>query len=343
MALETNDLIIGGVMPKKEDEVVFDDSLDSVPDFIKKQAEEANKLLNPEPEPDPEQDPEPELETEDPVIEPGPDPVIEQLDPEPEIDPVDVIDEQTFEHKYNTLKGKYDKEIEDLKAENDNQRQMIESLMMHSPAVADPATPAQPEVKPGSLNTEDYEDLEDYMKEVGKRVGLLEKSKETLEGKLKKAEDELAYYKQDSAESAKTTFEGALTDAVPDWRAINSREDWKAFLADPEFAKQMGLYRQNIVENAQRTGNPQPIINLLKEWKKARLPKEPARKLSNEIVPSGDDSNIIVADNVITRAEFERAVALTQKGKMSHEEFQKVNIQYQKAISQGLIEGQPIT
>jgi hypothetical protein len=320
---------------KKEDDVVFeDDSLDNVPDFVKKQAEDANKLLNPDPEepvepvvPDPEIVP-------DPVADPEPEPGI--IPPaEPVIDPVDVVDEGTFEHKYNTLKGKYNSEMEGLRGEIENQRKMIEHFMAAPPvAIADPADPEP--VKKGSLDPNDYEDLEHFMVEAGKRIGSLEDVNTDLTGKLKKSEEKLSNFERGSVESAQTTFEGELTKAIPDWEVINDRADWKVWLLDQEYHQQWGIRRQDMVANAQRTGNPQPIINLLKEWKQTKVKPKPVRELSDEVIPA-DDTVIDNKEKVITREIFNAAKDKAAKGKITTEEFTVVNNKFQRAIALGLI------
>lgn len=327
-------------MPKKkekEDDVVFvDDSLDNVPDFVKKQAEDANKLLNPDPA-DPVEPvvPDPEVVL-DPIVDPEPGPGITPAI-EPVIDPVDIIDEETFEHKYNTLKGKYNSEMEELRGEIENQRKMIEHFMSAPPAaIADPAAPAIEPVVKGSLNPNDYEDLENFMVEAGKRIGSLEDVNADLTGKLKKSEDKLSHFERGSMESAQTTFEGELTRAVPDWEVINVRDDWKIWLLDQEYHQQWGIKRQDMVANAQRSGNPQPIINLLKEWKQTKVKPKPAKDLSDEVIPL-DDTVIDNKEKVITKEIFKAARDKAAKGKITMDQFAVINNQFQRAIALGLI------
>jgi hypothetical protein len=157
--------------------------------------------------------------------------------------------------RFGVMKGKYDSEvpilhgeIRILKAENDTLK-----------AGGGDDTPALPgietDISPANIKKLYGQELVDAM---------AAKEKVTSD-RIKKLEERLSKRDEVSQDNAESEFYDALAKAHPDWKVLNETDAFLGFLK--EYIPAMGMTRQQILDNAGKAGNPDPIINQLTEFK----------------------------------------------------------------------------
>jgi hypothetical protein len=157
--------------------------------------------------------------------------------------------------RFNVMKGKYDSEVPILHGEIRTLKAENETLK----ARGGDDTPALPGIETDISNaniTKLYgQELIDY---------LAAKDKVAAD-KIKKLEDRLSKQDESSADDAEASFYKKLADAHPDWKVLNTTEAFLGFLK--EYLPAVGMTRQQILDAAGESGNPDPIINQLTEFK----------------------------------------------------------------------------
>jgi len=322
-----------------------------IPKSVKAQGDEADKKfdeINAKPEEEDVIDPKPPEP--EPPEEPPKDPKDDDDDPFPTdkdgnlIEPSDngiIIDEDDWQHKYNTLKGMMD---ENQRRDTDTigrQEQMISQLIAaQERKIEEPPPESDPVPLPKKLNPDTYPEYDPYLHIVGETLHKLEQKLDQFEQRFQAVQGDFEIIKRDKVVVEQNSFESELTAAVKDWHIINEREDWKLWLIDPEYTKKMGERRQDVLKRAQVNQKPQPVINLFKEWKGLFIKPKIKKDISEEAIPNETSpaapTNYSQEGNVVTLAEYNAAVDKAKRGKMTLEEFNKISDKYQHALSKGL-------
>ena len=243
----------------------------SLPRAVQQQVEEADALVAQMSGTQP-VDP----ETGEPIAvapQPEPEPQPQNVSPEPEAKPA--VSEETWEQKYHTLKGKFDAEVPRLYAQvrelNTQVTQLTSDLAVAKvqPAQAEPASTT-------SLITE--QDKEAFGSDL---IDLIERATEakmagsrSLEAKLTaeiaELKGKLGNVTERQVVSDKDRYESALTNAVPDWQALNVDQGFLNWLAevDPVY----GMPRQYALTNAYEALDAIRTATIFNQYKKSVAP-----------------------------------------------------------------------
>ena len=225
-----------------------------------KEIEQLEKQLQ-APEPTPEPPAEPVGQTEE-VKEPEPQQQPEAKEvPQPTATPVS---EETWEHKYHRLQGKYDAEVPRLHAQVKELQSYVDKLRQDVET-----KPAQPtETKREKLVTDaDVEafgaDLIEVQRKVAREVAMEFKS-EIDELKARNAEL-LKQIQQTGSQIGEITFEQRLAVLVPDFPQINADPKWVAWL--DEFDPLIRAPRRSVAQQAFNTGDAEGVAHYVKLFK----------------------------------------------------------------------------
>jgi len=280
--------IIDAVYPKKE--------LDDDGNVI--EPTEATVTTEPAPEPAPE-----------PTPEPAPEPVVED----------------TSEHKYKVLQGKYNAEVPRLQRELKDTKEMLgdmrqrvtntESLIASMQHVATPAPEAPPAASDLPVVTEDETaqfgaDLESYIERVSARKLMPE-----IEARLAPVNDRIIGVEQNASKAAHNVAVSergkvilALTEAVPNWEKQNEDEDFLKWLNESD--PYSGVPRGQLLTNAFSSHDSTRVIAFFKgfqtenavvapepEVTPSATTVEPQRKLDDLVAPGTPKTGTTSAPN----------------------------------------------
>jgi len=149
--------------------------------------------------------------------------VKEEIAPAPEPKPED------FQHKYQVLQGKYNKEVPELKAtvrQLESQivglRELIANLNTPSSEATAAAKPAQDE----DLNPDAFADY-------GDDIQKLAATAKRLDSTVKKLEAEQAQTKKTAEQIEEERFFNRVSELKPNWREVDDNPDWHAWLHEP--------------------------------------------------------------------------------------------------------------
>lgn len=208
----------------------------------------------------------------------------EQPTPAPEKVTQQGNDDESWEHKYKSMKGRHDRAQEQIKAMAD-QITDLQNLMARMQTTASTSVEQRPERLITEEEERDYGP--DFLKVVGKKakeelspeVFALKKQVADLEAKLQSVGGHVA-------QDARTRMLSTLDDRLPAWRDINYSEDFKSWLQLPDTYS--GVIRHELLKAAyERNDSPRVLafFNGFLAEEAAVAPAEQGPDLGTTVVP----------------------------------------------------------
>jgi hypothetical protein len=277
----------------------------------------------PEPQPDPAPiaDPEPSPATPDAAIAP---PVGELPDSQQKDD--------TWEHKYKVIEGKYRAEVPRLAADNRELRTQIEALQHQMESLKSQADKPQQSL----ISQEDREKYGDDLLDVMKRA-----AQEQVSAKDAEIEDlkrRLDMVNHTTAKSAEVNFYDTLGRLAPDWVTINSDESFLKWL--DEYDELTGKTRQDLLSDAEASKDAERVARFFTKWKATQQQRTAPNSaaLASQVVP---DSNRVVqpptGKRFFTRPEIAAFYAAARRGEISAKEMVAMESEIHAATIEGRI------
>lgn len=205
---------------------------------------------------------------------PAPEPQPQNISPEPE--PKPAVPEETWEQRYHSLKGKFDAEVPRLYAQVREMNDQIKTLIAENATVK-----AQQEAQPVPASTQSLITEQDKEAFGSDLIDLIERATEakmagsrSLEAKLTaeiaELKGKLGNVSERQVVSDKDRYESALTNAVPDWQALNVDQGFLNWLAevDPVY----GMPRQYALTNAYDALDATRTATIFNQYKKSVAP-----------------------------------------------------------------------
>jgi hypothetical protein len=159
-----------------------------------------------------------------------------------------LLDDETWEHKYNSMKGRYERTLNHVRSLSDQVMQMQGEVAKIKSA---PSAPVPPELRAERLLTP--QEIELYGTDLLDVVG--KKAKEDLSPEitsLKQQIEELRRSTQirdeNTARDARQSLYHTLDERLPNWREINGRKEFVDWLALPD--KYSGDIRHALLNRA---------------------------------------------------------------------------------------------
>lgn len=277
-----------------------------------------------------------------PAPEPQPQPISQEPEPKP------AVPEETWEQRYHSLKGKFDAEVPRLYAQVREMNDQIKQLVAEN-AVVKAQTP-QPSPAPAkTLITE--QDKEAFGSDL---IDLIERATEQklagnreLEAQLRAEIDELKGKLGNVTErqvvSDKDRYETALTNAVPDWQALNVDQGFLNWLAevDPVY----GMPRQYALTNAYEALDALRTANIFNQYKKSIAPAQNQQtrpNLQSQVAPtrsrtSPAPTNPNVDKRVYTQQDIDAFYTEWRRGFIDEAEAVQIEKDIHAATTEGRI------
>lgn len=306
-------------------------------------------------------------------VDPGPAVKVEPVNPDG-IDPdlfkdVQDPDPNDYETKYKALQGKFDSELERYRTALEANEKMVATLSEQVKMLQD--NPAAPATSPGPadipvLDVEKYSGYGPEMKEMANLVN-------GLQGQLKEAynviealknqgpsnptidalKNDVASIRADTHNQRLSAYEQYLDQTIVD---RNGQPVWQKIKHDPRFHTWLkeedeltGIPRGKILLKHNNDANGPKVAMLFKRFISS-LTAQPQNTGSNpnlesQVVPDsagGDGLPPKKEDDTVTLDEYKEATKLMTQGKLSMEEYQKVNVKFQNSIRKGKVQGVPM-
>ncbi|MCK1742183.1 hypothetical protein IVA80_15265 [Bradyrhizobium sp. 139] len=235
---------------------------------LAEQAEAAFKVAHggEDPAPQPVADPAPQ-----PVADPAPQLVADPVTPTG--NPAPVPSNDNWEHRYNSMKGRYDRAMGDIRALSD-QVTNLQGVVANMQSAA-PSAPA--ELHAASLLTpeEVTEYGQEFLSVVGKRAKE-ELSPEfvTIKNKLDQLERVVQGTTQVTHAQARRNLEVTLDSQIPNWREINTASEFHEWLALPDLFS--GAIRQSLLTAAYEQNDTPRVVAFFKGFLAHEVAAAPA-------------------------------------------------------------------
>lgn len=141
---------------------------------------------------------------------------------------------ENWEHKYNSMKGRYDRAQEQIRGLSD-QAKSLQSLLAVNPAPAMPAA-TDPQPRPSLITDQERTDWGgEFLDVVSKQAKEVVSTEITsLRNTVAQLEAKLTGVNTHVTMDARQKLESALTDKIPNWNEINHSDEFKAWLALPD-------------------------------------------------------------------------------------------------------------
>jgi len=292
-----------------------------------KQVYEAPSEAPKEPAPE-----EPRAETtEPPAQEETPEPV---GSPEPESpkEEEQPADEETWEHRFKVLTGKYSAEVPRLAADNrelKNQLKFLEKQL--EDLKSGKATEKQSYVKP-----EEVEEFGEPLIDLIRRAAREEVAAKEAEIDALKAK--IDAFDSRTSKVVEVDFFEQLGKDVPDWVAINDDKNFHKWLDG--YDELTGVRRQEMLSQAEQDRDARRVANFFKAFKKAgqSWAANASRKLESQVVP---ESNQAVkpqpGKKIWTTQEIAKFYASVRSGNISDKDAVAIEAEIHAAQLEGRI------
>jgi hypothetical protein len=206
-------------------------------------------------------------------------PMAAPADPEPDPDPEP--DAASYEHRFKVLQGKYKAETrryrdetEDLKAQVRDLRSLLATVQEQIKApksVEAPAPAAAPRPLVSDKEIEEYgADLLDaakrfVMQDVGPQLAAINDALAKLNSKVSEAASTATTARATVTQSARDRMLELLTDKMPDWREVNTDDDFLEWLEKED--EMSGESRYALLRRAYERNDGPRVLTFFKKYK----------------------------------------------------------------------------
>jgi hypothetical protein len=265
------------------------------------------------------QDPQPPAE---PIETPAPQPTIDSPPPSPP--------EESWEHRFKVLQGKYNAEVPRFAHENKDLKNRLQALEEQLEEMKN-AKPPELLVKP-----EEIEQYGEGLIDVARRVAREElASKDALIAKLK---SEIDSVKSVQSHVVQDSFFRSLTEMVPDWEALNADANFLSWL--DEVDDLTGETRQALLGRAEQARDPVRAAKFFNTYKKMSQTwaAKSAASLEQQIVPPTNQApSTPQAKKIWTRAEITNFYDRLRRGTISDADANAIEADIASASVEGRI------
>lgn len=293
-----------------------------------KQLYEQNQAAAPTEEPAPEQ---PSAETTEPPAqeEPPQEPVGSQEPAAPTDTEGDA--EDTWEHRFKVLTGKYSAEVPRLAADNRELRSTLKQMEQQLEDLKKGKSTGQTYVKPEEV--EEYgEPLIDLIRRAAREeVAAKEAEIEALKVKIESFDSR-------TSKVVEVDFYEQLGRDVPDWVAINDDKNFHKWL--DQYDELTGQRRQDMLAAAESDKDARRVANFFKAYKKAgqSWAATASKKLESQVVPETNQSvKPQPGKKIWSRGEIANFYAAMRRGDVSDKEAVAIEAEIHAAQVEGRV------
>lgn len=257
---------------------------------------------------------------------PAPTPPNEQPDAQ------SIDDEETWEHRYKVLEGKYREEVPRLHAGNRELKQQLESLKNEFETWK-----SRSEQKASSLiSPEDREKYGDDLLDVIKRAAQEQVAAKDVE--ISELKRQLESVTTTTAKTAELSFFDQLGTLVPDWVVINGDDQFLKWL--DEYDEFTGRTRQDLLSEAEQARDATRVARFFAGWKASKTASatNSQRQLESQVAPdSKRASTPPPGKRFFSRREIADFYAAARRGEIGAKEMVAMESEIHAATIEGRI------
>lgn len=265
-----------------------------------------------------EQMPQPPVESQDPPT------------PQPPIDSTPPPQEESWEHRFKVLQGKYNAEVPRFAHENKDLKSRLQSLEEQLEDMKN-AKPAELLVKP-----EEIEQYGEGLIDVARRVAREELA--SKDAQIAKLRSEIDSVKSVQSHVVQDNFFKSLTEMVPDWEALNADANFLNWLDGVDDLT--GETRQALLGKAENQRDPVRAAKFFNTYKRASQTwaAQSASSLEQQIVPPTNQApSTPQAKKIWTRAEITNFYDRVRRGTISDADVVAIEADIASASFEGRI------
>lgn len=273
-----------------------------------------------------------------PEGQPQPQVDIPQNQPAPQ-PPADV----NWEHRFQTLQGKYNAELPRVRQEAQELRQTTQALLQEIQELKQ-RTAAVPEVLVTDADREAFgADMVDLMERAARQQTLaVQKQLDEIRQANAQLQQKVGQVDQEVGVSANDRYIDKLTTAVPDWQTVNVNPQFHAWLAevDPIF----GMTRQQGLEAAYAKLDAVATARIFQAYAGTKAPAAPTpqQELQRQVAPTR--SRVAAApqadpdaNRVWSHGEIEAFFTNQRRGNYDDTEAQRIESEINRAVAEGRV------
>jgi hypothetical protein len=258
--------------------------------------------------------------------EPTPAPAPEVQPPPAEPPPED----DTWEHRYKVLNGKYSKEVPRLYAELRELKAELEKAKSDAERLK-----SNPQEKAQLVKPEEVEEYGQGLVDLIRRAAREEISEK--DRRIEELEHKLNMVEQKSAKTVEIDFYTRLADLVPDYVVINDKPEFHKWLGEPD--ELTGVERQVLLEDAESKRDPVRVAKFFQAWKRTTETRTAVAnsQLSAHVVPDAGSPTATAptAKRMWTRADVARVYSAIRRGEVTDAEAAALESEIHAATMEG--------
>jgi hypothetical protein len=265
-----------------------------------------------------EQMPQPSVESQEPPT------------PQPPIDSPPPPQEESWEHRFKVLQGKYNAEVPRFAHENKDLKGRLQSLEEQLDEMKN-AKPAELLVKP-----EEIEQYGEGLIDVARRVAREELA--SKDAQIAKLRSEIDSVKSVQSNVVQDNFFKSLTEMVPDWEALNADTNFLNWLDGVDDLT--GETRQSLLGRAEQQRDPVRAAKFFNTFKKTSQSwaAQSAASMEQQIVPPTNQApSTPQSKKIWTRAEITIFYDRVRRGSISDADAVAIEADISSAAVEGRI------
>ena len=265
-----------------------------------------------------EQMPQPPVESQDPPT------------PQPTVDSTPPPQEESWEHRFKVLQGKYNAEVPRFAHENKDLKSRLQSLEEQLEDMKN-AKPVELLVKP-----EEIEQYGEGLIDVARRVAREELA--SKDAQIAKLRSEIDSVKSVQSHVVQDNFFKSLTEMVPDWEALNADANFLNWLDGVDDLT--GETRQALLGKAENQRDPVRAAKFFNMYKKTSQSwaAQSAASMEQQIVPPTNQApSTPQAKKIWTRAEITSFYDRVRRGTISDADVVAIEADIASASFEGRI------
>lgn len=303
----------------------------SLPRQVAEAEERANKLQeqllkqqqSPEPTPPKATDAPTETPADDETVPPP-----SGISPEPK--PDDSKDDNSYEHRFKVLQGKYNSEVPRLSSENKELKATLKSLQDQLDELK-AAKSVEPLVKP-----EEIEEYGEGLIDVARRIAQEELAKK--DAAIKKLEAKLDALEGVTTKTVEKDFFSLLTAKVSDWEKVNADKSFHKWLDEAD--ELTGVRRQDLLSQAEQARDADRVAKFFTAFKKTsnRQVADSTQALETQVAPSNTKASPTPpSKKQWTRSEIAEFYRRVRSGQVSDKDVVAIEADIHAATIEGRI------
>lgn len=199
-------------------------------------------------------------------------------DPQPDGSQDTPKGDDTYEHRFKVLQGKYNSEVPRLSSENKELKATLKSVQEQLDELK-VAKSAEPLVK-----QEEIDEYGEGLIDVARRIAQEELAKK--DAAIKKLEAKLDALEGMTTKTVEKDFFSSLKDKVDDWEKINAEKSFHKWLDESD--ELTGMRRQDLLSQAEQARDADRVAKFFKAFKKTSTKQvaDSTQALETQVAPS---------------------------------------------------------